>query len=122
MYQKVRLFLMMTVAVVVSSCGFHPPSTANLNQHQTIVELGEKNFKVVAYVKGEAKATYILGFGGLRKKYMIERAKTEMLKNADLVGTSRAIINETVEYHIRNFVFVQQVKICVSAHVVEFTN
>lgn len=108
--------------LVLSGCGTHLPLTFNVNQHNTNVELGEKNFKVVAYVKGEAKCAYILGFGGLKRKTLIENAKADMLKNVDLVGTSRAITNETAEVHIRNYVVYVQVRVVVSAHVVEFTD
>ncbi len=117
---KSLAFVVLT-SVLFSSCGTHLPMTYNTNQHVTNVELSKKNFKVVASVKGEAKATYILGIGGLKKKTLIENAKADMLKNTDLVGTSRAIVNETVEIHIRNYFVVMQYRVVVSGHVVEFT-
>ena len=44
-----------------------------------------------------------------------------MLKNANLLGTSRAVINETVEEHTLTFVIGTIYTITVSADVIEFT-
>jgi PBP1b-binding outer membrane lipoprotein LpoB len=122
MKQAKILSAFVLILFFLSGCGIHMPLTANLNQHNTNVNLQQKNFKVVAYVKGEAKATFILGFGGLKKKTLIENAKADMLKNVDMVGSSRAIVNETVEIHTKNYLVYVQTRVVVSAHVVEFQN
>ena len=44
-----------------------------------------------------------------------------MLKNANLVGTSRAVINETVEAHSFLFFIGTKYTVTVSADVIEFT-
>ena len=115
------ILILFSMSVILSGCGYFIPQTSNLSNHVTSVELSKKNFKVVAYVKGEAAATYIFGFGGLKKKALVEKARSEMMKNSDLVGTSRAIINETVEVHLANFLVVQKVRVVCSAYIVEFT-
>jgi len=83
--------------------------------------LSKKNFKVIESVQGESEAIYIFGIGGLSKKAMIAEAKANMLTNANIVGSSKAIINETVEIIHSLFPFFRKYKVTVSAHIVEFT-
>jgi len=83
--------------------------------------LSKKNFKVIESVQGESEAIYIFGIGGLSKKAMIAEAKANMLTNANIVGSSKAIINETVEIIHSLFPFFRKYKVTVSGHVVEFT-
>ena len=83
--------------------------------------LSKKNFKVIESVQGESEAIYIFGIGGLSKKALIAEAKANMLTNANIVGSSKAIINETVEIIHSLFPFFRKYKVTVSGHVVEFT-
>ncbi|HEY0261871.1 MAG TPA: DUF6567 family protein [Chitinophagales bacterium] len=108
--------------MLLQSCAFHNGLTSNLNNHETSVVLSSNNFKVVAYVRGEASAQYILGIGGLKRKGLIAEAREQMLANADLIGKSRAVINETVEEKSSHFGFYERYRIIVSAYVVEFRN
>lgn len=114
-------FLIIGAMFLLSSCAIHNGLTTNLNNHTTEVVLSKKNFKVVESVKGEAKAMYILGIGGLSKKAMIAEARANMLSNANIVGASKAIINETVEVKHSLFPFVRVYTVTVSGHIVEFT-
>ncbi len=65
---------------------------------------------------------YIFGIGGHDRNGMIEEARAEMLENADLVGSSKAVINETVEVKHSFFPFVRKYDVIVSAYIVEFSN
>lgn len=114
-------FLIIGAMLLLSSCAIHNGLTSNLNNHTTEVVLSKKNFKVVEAVKGEAQAMYIFGIGGLSKKAMIAEARANMLSNANIVGSSKAIINETVEIKHSLFPFVRLNKVTVSGHIVEFT-
>ena len=105
---------------LLASCGVSSGLTGNLNNHTTQVVLSKNNFKVVEHVTGEATNSYFLFFGG-SKKALIEEARARMLKNANLLGTSRAVINETVEEHTLTFVIGTIYTITVSADVIEFT-
>ncbi len=90
-----KFFLLCAVAVAalsLTSCGV--TSTASQNITETKVVLGSKNFKVVGQAYGEAKATYVLGIGGLRRSALINNAIDEMSKNAKLTG-SQTLINTT---------------------------
>ena len=110
-----KVILFGTLALLLVSCGVSNGLTYNQNSHTTQVVLSKNNFKVVEHVKGEATNDYFLFFGGGRK------ARAEMLKNANLVGTSRAVINETVEAHSFLFFIGTKYTVTVSADVIEFT-
>lgn len=79
----------------LSSCIGHSGLTRNLNSHETNVVLSRPNYKVIKYVQGESVAKYFLGIGGYGNKGMIAQARQNMLRNAGLIGKSRAVINET---------------------------
>lgn len=83
--------------------------------------LSKKNFKVLESVQGEAQALYVFGSGGLSKKALIAEAKANMLAKANIVGGSKAIINETVEIKHTLFPIVRLYTVTVSGHIVEFT-
>lgn len=114
-------FLLVGITFLFSSCAIHNGLITNSNNHETQVVLAKKNFKLVKNVKGEAKATYIFGIGGLARQAMVEEAKSKMLRKADMVGSSKAIINETVELKHSLFPFFRKYEITVSGQVVEFT-
>ena len=120
-----RKLLMLLVLVVtlfgVSSCQLHSGIAVNMNQNTTNVVLQDNNYKIIQKVRGESQADYFLYFGGFRKNGLIEEARAEMLENANLVGTSKAIINETVETSMTTFAGIySNVKVTVSGYVVEF--
>ncbi|MDX2003353.1 MAG: DUF6567 family protein [Chitinophagales bacterium] len=117
-----RILLLLTIGgvMLLSSCGVHFPLSHNLNQTVTNVELGEKNYTVVKTVSGEAEAQYILFFGGLKKRSLMELAKKEMIAQAEMEGKSRALINVTVEEYVKSYVFVVKRKVIVTGQVVEF--
>lgn len=104
-----------------TSCKVHDGLTRNENQHQTQIVLSEKNYRIVKYVEGDAYARYYFGIGGgSSKRGLVARARENMLKNAGLIGKSRAVINETVETQYKQTFFVTDVRYIVSAYVVEF--
>lgn len=107
--------------LMLSGCASFQGLTKNYNGHNTEVQLNRKNFKIVQKVEGSAQATYILGIGGLGKKALIARATEKMLADANLIGSSRAVINETVEIKNSFFLIATTTQINVSAYVIEFT-
>lgn len=113
--------LFIGVLFLFSGCvAYHNGLTSNANLHSTDVVLTKKNFKVIDAVYGEAKASYFLGFGGITKKALVAQAKANMLAKANIVGSSKAIINETVELTFSRILFVRKYKVTVSGHIVEF--
>ena len=122
MRKLLMLFVLGLTLFGVSSCSLQDPMTRNLNQNSTNVVLQDNNYKIVAKVGGEAQANYFLYFGGFRKKGLIEEARAEMLENANLIGSSRAVINENVETSVTSFAGIfSYVKVRVSGYVIEFT-
>ena len=120
---KKLLLLSLLAVFVFGSCSFHSGLTSNANLHSTEVVLSKNNFKVLETVRGDSEATYFLGLGGLKKSGMIAEARANMLENAGLEGSSRAVINETVEISrsIIFFVFMKY-EVIISAHLIEFTD
>ena len=112
---------LLLIVMTLSSCRFHEGLTSNVNQHQTQLVLSEKNYRIVKYVEGDAKALYYFGIGGgTSKRGLVARARENMLKNAGLIGKSRAVMNETTEVQYKQTFFVTEIRYIVSAHVVEF--
>jgi len=77
---------------------------------------------VINEVSGSAKATYVFGIGGLSKKSLVQVARQEMLSKADLIGGSKALVNETLDTKTSFFFLFWKKQVNTSAHVVEFTN
>ncbi|MBQ2908021.1 MAG: hypothetical protein II981_07670 [Bacteroidales bacterium] len=116
------LFLVLVVIMFgMTSCSLHDGLTHNLNQNSTNVVLQDNNYTIVQKVRGESQADYFFYFGGFRKKGLIEEARADMLENANLIGSSKAVINETVETSYTTFCGIySNVKVTVSGYVVEF--
>ena len=119
---KKSLFLVLVVIMFgMTSCSLHDGVTHNLNQNSTNVVLQDNNYTIVQKVRGESQADYFFYFGGFRKKGLIEEARADMLENANLIGSSKAVINETVETSYTTFCGIySNVKVTVSGYVVEF--
>lgn len=117
-----KLFFLVTIIVLFSGCAMHNSLMKNVNTNSTEVVLAKKNFKVVARVRGEASAKYFFGIGGFSRNALVDKARADMLSKVDIIGGSKAIVNETVE--VKNVYFTPIfIKKCVivSAHIVEFT-
>lgn len=122
MRKLLMLFVLAATLLGVSSCSIHSPMAVNVNQNNTNVVLQDNNYKIVQKVSGDSQANYLFFLGGIRKKGLIEEARAEMLENANMIGSSRAVINETVETSVTSFVGVYNyIKVTVSGYVVEFT-
>lgn len=103
-----------------SSCAFHNGLVNNFNNNTTNVELTKNNFKIVDYVKGSSECTYVLGIGGLSKDALVEKARSEMYRKADLIGKPKAIANISVDTKYTSFPIVKKITVTVSGHVVQF--
>ncbi len=119
---KKSISLISLIALLFTSCAVHNGLTTNQNNHTTEVVLSKNNYKVIERVQGEAQTRYILGIGGLSKKALVAEAKADMLSKANIIGSSKAIINETVEVKHSFFPFVRLYKVTVTGHIVEFTD
>lgn len=105
----------------LSSCATHGSYTGNLKSQNTQVILSQDNFKIGERIEGKANATYVFGIGGLSKKSLIETARTNMYQNANLQGSSKALVNETFSTKTSFFLLFWKHQVNASADVVEFT-
>ena len=121
--KKIEIYSVMSLlAALLSSCGISTALVTNHNQNATEVHLSENNFKVIDQVSGSSEETYVLTIGGMNKRQLYENAYSAMMKKANLLNGSKAIINVMTEEHIGGFApFFVRRTITVSAQVVEFT-
>ena len=120
--KSIIIFTLFAALFCMTSCSVHDGMTRNLNQNSTNVILQDSNYTIVQKVRGESEADYFFYFGGFRKKGLIEEARANMLENANLVGSSKAVINETVEVSLSTIGGIySNVKVIVSGYVIEFT-
>lgn len=114
--------MLFLLSVSFNSCGIGSAFVANHNQNATEVHLSENNFNVIEKVSGSSEATYVLAIGGMNKRQLYENAYSTMMKKANLLNGSKAIINVMTEEHFSGFFpFYVKRTITVSAQVVEFT-
>jgi len=112
-YMKKTIVILIGFAFILSSCAINSGLTTNLNNLTTEVVLSKKNFKVIDIVQGKSQAMHIFGIGGLSKSAMIAEAKADMVSKANIIGSSRAIINETTEIQYSYFPIVRLYRVTV---------
>lgn len=117
-----KFIFFFSFTLVFTSCVSHLGLVSNNNQNQTSVQLNTDNFVVVKNVTGQSHANYFLGIGGFNDQGLIAQARGEMIRKADLVGSSRALINENLEYQSKMIFPFVQIKVLTSASVVEFVS
>ena len=114
------ILMFIVTSLLLTNCGVHNGLTSNLNNHSSQVLLTKNNFKIVEHVEGTASGVYVLFFGGPYKP-LVSKARKKMLEHAYLVGSSKAIINETVEVNYKIFMGIVNIKtVTVSAYIIEF--
>lgn len=113
--------LLLLSTFLYSSCGIGTALVTNHNQNATEVHLSANNFKVIDQVSGSSEASYVFAIGGVNKRQLYENAYSTMMKKANLLNGSKAIINVMTEEHVSGFApFFVRRTITVSAQVVEF--
>ena len=121
MTRKINLqigILFSSIILGLSSCiSFNKGSIIQNNQTIT-----KDNFAIVKTISGEAKATYILGFGGNKRNGLTKEAKENMYKSHQL-SNNQNITNVTVDtkrqYFILPFIYNNETVI-VSADVIQY--
>ncbi len=114
--------LLVLLATFLNSCGIGHAYVTNHNQNATEVQLSGNNFKVIDQVSGSSETSYVMAIGGMNKRQLYQNAYSTMMKKANLLDGSKAIINVMTEEHFSGFApFFVRRTITVSAQVVEFT-
>jgi hypothetical protein len=85
---------------LLSSCSVNQALQLNQNITLTQVNLGSANFKVLERVHGSAEHAYVCMIGIENKTDLYARAKADLMKNSNLTGTSKALINIIAEEHL----------------------
>lgn len=107
--------------LTLNSCGVSNAYVYNLNQNSTQVNLSQANYKVIGKATGESAVSYVLIFGGARKKQLFANAYSKMAEDANLSG-SQALINVVTEEHVGGVPpFHYTRTVTVRATVIEFT-
>jgi hypothetical protein len=121
--KKIGIYsVLVSLATFLNSCGIGHAYVTNHNQNTTEVHLSENNFKVIDQVNGRSETSYVMAIGGMNKKQLYENAYSTMMKKANLLNGSKAIINVMTEEHFSGFApFFFTRSITVSGQVVEFT-
>lgn len=122
MKKIILYFALLWLAVFFNSCGIGTALVTNHNQNATEVHLGGNNFTVIDQVSGSSEVTYVFAMGGMNKRQLYENAYATMMKKANLLNGSKAIVNVMTEEHVSGFApFFVRRTVTVSAQVIEFT-
>ena len=120
-----KMAIIIPLFLLVNNCGL-PPQGYLGHSTNTQVILSEANYRIINSAKGNATASFILGFGPSNDR-LYARAKRDMLENANLAGggnKSRALINITTDEQIRfvwfYFPFWFSKTVYITADVIEF--
>ncbi len=121
--KKISIYtILLSIMGFLSSCGVGTALVTNHNQNATEVHLTGNNFKVIDQISGSSEDSYVFLIGGMKKRQLYENAYSAMMKKANLLNGSKAIINVMTEEHISGFApFYIKRTITVSAQVIEFT-
>ncbi len=121
--KKLKFIALALLALpLLHSCGVNLAVVQNHNQNSTQVQLSEANFRNVGRVMGTDSVSYVLMFGGMKKKQMYQRAYAAMLDKAELGSGARAVVNVVTEEHVGGVIpLFYKRTLTVSGQVVEFT-
>jgi hypothetical protein len=120
--KKTKWFILLLLApIALPSCsGTHKAFVSNANVNTTEVVLSRKNYKIVERIEGHSSTAAVFGIGNHGMKALVANAREDMLAKTNFIGTSRAVINETIEINNRRVIFVSTKTVKVSAYVIEF--
>ena len=121
--KKLKMIIgLVGVMGLITSCGVSNAFVLNHNTNSTQVQLNQKNYEVIGQAVGDAEVSYVLGFGGAKKRRLYQNAYAEMVQNANLESGAKALTNIVTEEHLGGVPpFFYKRTITVSANVIEFT-
>lgn len=123
--KQIYLWLSIFTSIALCSCshtmtlGYKGHDYARFNLDKRV---NSEEYQVIKSASGEAKAMYILGFGGLsdNAKTLNDSSYKDMVSNAQL-KSNQAIINVTSESRVAIFPFVGVRTVYTTGTVIEFT-
>lgn len=117
--KKILYFIFACGAMMLTSCAVNTTSYQNVDEVNTVVDLSNVDYEIIGTVEGKSKQTYVFGIGGLSKKSMVENAKADMYKNANLQA-NEAIIYPTTTTSVQSYVVVDIVTATATGYKVKF--
>lgn len=92
--------LFASVVFLLTGCGYGTVSNLSNNNFnfQTRVDLNSNNYTVIGDAQGSSSAKYIVGIGGFQTD-LNSSAYANLVENAKISGSSKALINVTFEEH-----------------------
>lgn len=103
--KKLIYLVFASCALMLTSCAFNTTSYQNVDEVNTVVDLSNADYEIIGTVEGTSKQTYVFGIGGLSKKSLIENAKSDMYRNANLQA-NEAIIYPSTTTSFENYLIV----------------
>ena len=117
--KKILYFIFACGAMMLTSCAFNTTSYQNVDEVNTVVDLSNVDYEIIGTVEGQSKQTYVFGIGGLSKKSMLENAKADMYRNANLKA-NEAIIYPSTTTSVQSYVVVDIVTATATGYKVKF--
>lgn len=117
--KKILYFIFACGAMMLTSCAFNTTSYSNVDEVNTVVDLSSAEYEILGTVEGKSQQTYVFGIGGLSKKSLVENAKSDMYKNANLQA-NEAIIYPTTTTSVQSYVIVDIVKTTAKGYKIKF--
>lgn len=117
--KKVIYFLFAYGAMMLTSCAVNTTSYSNVDEVSTVVDLSNAEYEILGVVEGTSTQTYVFGIGGLSKKSLVENAKSDMYKNANLQA-NEAIIYPSTTTSIQSYLIVEIAKATAKGYKIKF--
>ena len=113
---KRLLSLIPFLLIGISSC-----MTTHKGSFQTNVVLSEPNYKYIRTVSGEATATYFLAAGSRNGRDVLQEAKENLYKNADLTANQEIVNVSLTENKSNGILIFRSHTFLLTADVIEWT-
>ena len=88
-------FYLLFALVMLAGCNFNTTSYSNVDATNTVVDLSNADYEVIGTVEGNSEQSYVFGIGGLSQKSLIDNAKADMYRNANLQNNEAIIYPST---------------------------
>lgn len=114
---KKALILVVYSVIFISS--FNSCATFHTGSYVSSVSLSEPNYIYIKKASGSSSVTYFLGLGGSGKSTMIEHAKEDLYRNANLKD-NQEIANVTISETFSTVILFSSKRIEIHADVIEW--
>lgn len=107
--KKILHLFMLCLFVAITGCNLNTTSYTNVDAVNTVVDLSNVDYEIIGIVEGYSEQTYVFGIGGLSRKSLVDNAKADMYRNANL-KEGEAIIYPSTTTSVTSYLVVQFVR------------